>query len=376
MKPKVIIDGLSLLSPLTGVGRYNYEIASRLEEFKQLDLTYFYGYYSKQLLQTHQNKRLKNLKSFIKKIPLAKKITRKIIMLLSKFYTKTYDIYWQPNFIPLEEVKAKKVITSVHDFSSIIHKEFHPKERVEYFEKYFFKNIKRSDILICFSQFTKNEILQYFDFEENQIEVIPHGVKNDFLKTYDDLTLNFEIPKKFILTVGSIEPRKNLIGLLKAYNMLDENLKKEYKLVLVGFKGWENREIMELINKNKTNIHYLGFVTDEELAKVYNLASLFVFPSFYEGFGLPPLEAMACGTPVVTSNLTSLPEVCEDAVLYCNPHNEIDIKEKMEKILKDKTLQKDLSIKGKKQAQKFSWEKSALAHLDILKNTLNSRGEF
>ncbi len=368
MKAKVIIDGLSLLSPLTGVGRYNYEIASRLEKSKKLDLSYFYGYYSKKLIQTHQNSKLKNLKAFIKKIPLAKKITRKILMILSRFYTVTYDIYWQPNFIPLTEIKAKKVVTSIHDFSSILYKEFHPKERVEYFEEYFFKNIKRSDMIICFSEFTKNEILKYFDFTEDKIKVIHHGVKSDFLKTYDDLTLDFEIPKKFILTVGSIEPRKNLIGLLKAYNNLDENLKKEYKLVLVGFKGWENGEIMKLINQNKTNIHYLGFVSDEELAKVYHLATLFVFPSFYEGFGLPPLEAMACGTPVISSNLTSLPEVCEDAVLYCNPHDENDIKNQMKKILIDKNLQMELSSKGKKQAQKFSWEKSAQAHLEIFLN--------
>ena len=368
MRSKIVIDGLSLLSPLTGVGRYNYEIASRLEIYNKLDLNYFYGYYSKKLIQTHQNPRLKNLKAIIKKIPLAKKISRKILMLLSRFYTKTYDVYWQPNFIPLEEIKAKKVVTSVHDFSSILHTEFHPKERVEYFKEYFFKNIKRSDLIICFSEFTKKEVLKYFDFQDNQVKVIYHGVKEDFLKNTNNIKLNFEIPKKFILSVGSIEPRKNLIGLLKAYNSLDENLKKEYKLVLVGFKGWENKQIMKLIDQNKDNIHYLGFITDTELAKVYNLATCFVYPSFYEGFGLPPLEAMACGTPVVSSNLTSLPEVCGEAVLYCNPTDDNDIKNQIEKILTDKKLQKELIAKGLKQSQKFSWEKSAIAHQNILLN--------
>ena len=119
---------------------------------------------------------------------------------------------------------------------------------------------------------------------------------------------------------------------------------------------------MEIVEKNQESIHYLGFISDKELAKVYNLASLFVFPSFYEGFGLPPLEAMACGTPVVCSNASSLPEVGGDAVLYCNPHDTDDIKDKIAMVLQDKELQKEMIDKGLQQAKKFSWEKSAQEH--------------
>lgn len=283
----------------------------------------------------------------------------------SKIFAPTYDIYWQSNFIVSECIKAKKIVTTVHDFSFILHKDFHPKERIKYFEDNFFKNIYRSDIIITGSEFSKHEILERLDFKKENVRVIYHGVRHDIFKKLVNVSLNFNLPQNFIFSVGSIEPRKNLIGLLNAYNNLNDDIKNEYKLVLAGFKGWENQEIMQIIERNKEFITYLGYITDEELAAVYNKASCFVYPSFYEGFGLPPLEAMACGTPVICSNISSLPEVAGDAVLYCDPYSVDDIKNKIEKLLLDEDLQKELSQKGIFQAQKFTWEKSAQEHMKI-----------
>ena len=198
-----------------------------------------------------------------------------------------------------------------------------------------------------------------------------HGANWEYVITHkDDLKVSFDLPKKFIFSVGSIEPRKNLLGLLKAYNLLSNELKKEYKLVLAGFKGWENKEIVDLINQDKENIFYLGFISDQELAKVYNLASCFLFPSFYEGFGLPVLEAMACGTPVVCSDSSSIPEVGGDAVVYCDPYDINDIKDKIEFVLKDSSLQQEMIKKGLERAQLFSWDKSADEHLKVFKSLL------
>ena len=227
-------------------------------------------------------------------------------------------------------------------------------------------------MIITGSFYTKSEIMQRLDFKDDKVRVIYHGINHDVFKVYDDLELDIKLPKKYILSVGSIEPRKNLLGLLKAYNLLNDEIKAEYKLVLVGFKGWENREIMEIVNNNKDNIHYLGFVSDEELAKVYNLASLFVFASFYEGFGLPPLEAMACGTPVVCSNLTSMPEICLDAAIYCDAYDADDISKKIEIVLKDDTLKEELIKKGLKRAGEFTWKKSAEEHVKVFKEVMGS----
>ncbi len=370
MKPKIIVDSISLLSPLTGIGRYTYEISKELISKDGFDVTFFYGYHSKKLLQPTTNSEIKNIKSLLSKYPFIKKIARKLLIYTSKIASPTYDLYWQPNFIPNEGIKAKKIVTSVHDFSFILHKGYHPKERIEYFEKYFFTNVAKSDMIITGSEFSKQEILEQLNFSNEQVKVIYHGINHDLFKIYNDSKVNFELPEKFIFSVGSIEPRKNLAGLLKAYNSLDKEFKKEYKLVLAGFKGWENEEIIDLIEQDKENIHYLGFVSDSELAKVYNLASLFVFPSFYEGFGLPVLEAMACGTPVVCSDVTSLPEVGGDAAVYCNPNNMNDIAEKIEMVLSDEKLQQDMIDKGLKRAEKFTWEKAAQEHLKVFEEVL------
>jgi len=372
MKPKILIDSISLLSPLTGIGRYTYEISKQLVSEDELDVEFFYGYHSKKLLHPTTNSEIKNIKSLLTKNEIIKKIARKVLMFISGITSPTYDIYWQPNFIPNNGIKAKKIITSVHDFSFILHKEYHPKERIEYFEKYFFTNVAKSDMIITGSEFSKQEILEQLNFNHEQVQVIYHGIDHDLFKIYNDSKVNFELPKKFIFSVGSIEPRKNLAGLLKAYNSLDKEFKKEYKLVLVGFKGWENEEIINLIEQDKENIHYLGFVSDSELAKVYNLASLFVFPSFYEGFGLPVVEAMACGTPVVCSNTTSLPEVGGEAAMYCDPNNVNDIAEKMEMVLGDGKLQQNMIEKGLERAKKFTWEKSTEEHMRIFKEVLKS----
>jgi len=373
MKKKLVIDSVPLLSPLTGIGRYIYEISKELEKRDAFEINYFYGYYSDKLMNPSSKPTVKSLKTIITRFTFIKKLVREIILLLGKINAKSYDIYWEPNLLPNQNIKTKKLITTVHDFSFVLHKEYHPKERIEYIDKYFTKNIIKSDMIITGSHFTKNEILQRLDFKEEQIEVIYHGIDHNLFQVYsnEDLKVDFELPKKFILSVGSIEPRKNLIGLLEAYSKLSLEIKKEYKLVIAGFKGWENKEIMALIEKNQENIHYLGFISDKELSIVYNLASLFVFPSFYEGFGLPVLEAMACGTPVVCSDSSSIPEVGGDAVVYCDPNNTDDISNKIVQVLNDTELQKSMKVSGIKRAKEFTWEKSASQHIKVFQKVLS-----
>ncbi len=367
---QLITNTIPLLSSLTGIGRYCYEISKYIDKHKIYDSTFHYEYNSKELILNNSKKEVKYIKSIIVSVPFLKRIIIKLIAIYSKAFVRTYDLYWEPNFIPNRFIKSKKMVTSVHDFSFILHKDFHPKERIKYFEENFFKNIYRSDIIITGSEFSKQEILDRLDVKEKNVRVIYHGVRHDVFKKIDDIKLDFDLPEKFIFSVGSIEPRKNLIGLLSAYNNLSDEIKQEYKLVIAGFKGWENKEIMQIIEKNKDFITYLGYISDEELAVVYNKASCFVYPSFYEGFGLPPLEAMACGTPVVCSNVSSLPEVGGEAVVYCDPYSVEDIKNKIESVLLDENLQKELSLKGLEQAKKFTWEKSAQEHIKIFNELL------
>lgn len=368
MKRKVVINALPLLSSLTGIGKYTYSIATIVKQKKEYECEFFYGYFSKQLIDTKSNKKVKSLKSYIVQNQFLKAIVRKVLFSLSGLFSKEYDLYWEPNFIPMPSIKAKKIVTTVHDFSWEIYPEFQPKERVEYFQKYFYQQLIKSNHIITGSNFTKNEIIQNTGFDESKISVIYHGVNHNIF--FDRRIKKPE--QKYILAVGSIEPRKNLINLLMAYAKLTEALKNEYKLILVGASGWNNSEIKNLMAQMKESVKYSGFVSDEELAILYNQASLFVYPSIYEGFGIPPLESMACGTPVVCSYASSVPEVGGDAVVYCNPLNVEDIKEKIEMVLSDEALQQEMLQKGLQRAQMFSWKKAAEKHVEIFEEVLKS----
>lgn len=356
---KLVINTIPLLTPLTGIGKYTYEISKRVKD--DFDTTFYYGFYSKNLIQK-EIKFAKN--SFLKKL------AKKILLKTSKFYNKTFDVYFEPNFIVNENIKAKKRVVTVHDFS-FMNEKWHPKERVEYFQKNFWKNIHLADEIIVVSEFIKREALKYLDFKEENIHVIYNGIDHNVFKIYSGEELfavkrKFALPDDFILFVGSIEPRKNLVSLLKAYNALPGYLKKRYNLVLVGFKGWNNNEIMDLIDKNKEFIKYLGYLSDIDLAKIYNLSSLFVYPSLYEGFGIPILEAIACGSCVLTSNVSSMPEVGGDSVVYVDPFNEKDLYEKLLYALKNDSFREKYIQKGLKRAKLFSWEKSARDHKKLL----------
>ncbi|MFA5454653.1 MAG: glycosyltransferase family 1 protein [Sulfurimonas sp.] len=378
---KILIDAVSLLSPLTGIGRYTYEISSRLRKLSadKYEIYFNYGFYSKELFgfqkePTIIEQKFKQLKSFVDRFPLIKKIMRFFYSAIAKLNSDSFELYFQPNFIPSKNVKARKIICTLHDFSFKLQPEWHPKERLEYFNENF-DLVKKADHIITGSNFTKQEIIDYMQIPQDKISVIYHGVNHELYKPYpqnelQDTKAKFDLPKKFLLFVGSIEPRKNLLFLLMAYNLLSREEKDELPLILVGFKGWENKEIMQEIEKNQEYIRYLGFVTDTQLAHIYNLATIFIYPSLYEGFGLPPLEAMACGTPVIVSNVSSLPEVCADAALYIEPMDLQDIKDKILTLLGDEKLREELSKKSKAQAALFSWEKAAQEHFRVIEEYL------
>jgi glycosyltransferase involved in cell wall biosynthesis len=243
-------------------------------------------------------------------------------------------------------------------------------------QKHFWKNIQKSDRIITVSNFIKGEIVELIKCDEAKIKVIYHGIDHDNFKPYDRSLLHefktaYKLPEKFILFVGSIEPRKNLRNVLMSYNALPEALKKECKFVLAGFSGWKNTEVMDIIRRERDNIVYLGYLSDLELAYLYNLASVFIYASLYEGFGFPPLEAMACGTPVIVSRSSSLPEVCSDAAYYVDPRAVDSISDGMCRVFADRAMRENLVRKGFARAQSFSWDESAQSHLALFSEVLH-----
>jgi alpha-1,3-rhamnosyl/mannosyltransferase len=176
------------------------------------------------------------------------------------------------------------------------------------------------------------------------------------------------LPGKYILTVGTIEPRKNHLALIRAYEALPEKLRSEHGLVIVGKRGWKCGRIMQAISRLAAdgNLRYLEYIGDADLAQVYRGASLFVYPSLYEGFGLPVLEAMRCRVPVITSNNSSLPEVGGDSAFYVDSQNPSQLARSMERILSDQKLAREMSANGLGQSSKFSWHKAAQKFYEII----------
>jgi glycosyltransferase involved in cell wall biosynthesis len=284
-------------------------------------------------------------------------------------------LYWEPNIVPIQHITSRYLVTTIHDFSFHHHPECLPKENKEYLQKHFWKNIRKSDRVITVSQRVKQELVELLKYDDARIKVIYHGVDHENFRKYDsvemdDFRISHGLPEKFILFVGSIEPRKNLKNALLSYEALPDALKKEYKFVLAGFSGWKNAEVMSIIKRARENIMYLGYLTDVELAYLYNLASVFIYPSLYEGFGLPPLEAMACGTPIIVSNTSSIPEICGDAAYYVEPLSIDSISAGICRVIGDTELRNGLVRRGLEHAKAFRWDTSAKEHIALFSEVL------
>ena len=256
-------------------------------------------------------------------------------------------------------IKKNKAITVIHDLIPLIFK----KGKLYYYFKYFLPYILNNSLkIITVSEHTKKLLLEHYkNISERKVHVIYNGIS----KKFNFLNLTKE---PFILYVGRFEELKNIKNLLKAFSLLVKKYKLDYELVLIGSGELNVGNLDEVV---KRKIKVFKNISDEKLVEFYNKASLFVFPSFYEGFGFPPLEAMACGTPVVVSNVSSLPEVCGDAGYYIDPYNVEDITRGMYEVLKDETLQKELVQKGFKRVKQFSWEKTVKDILEIMKEVAN-----
>ncbi|MFH1582690.1 MAG: glycosyltransferase family 1 protein [Candidatus Falkowbacteria bacterium] len=233
--------------------------------------------------------------------------------------------------------------------------------------------VKRAKKVLAVSQFTKNDLVKQFKINPDKIIVTYEGVAepanaDEFIDAGAVLN-KYSISQPYLLYVGNAYPHKNLEGLIKVYAEINK-IKPELKLVLVGKEDYFYSRLKQYAKNFSDSVIFPGYVSDSELKTLYSGATLYVFPSFYEGFGLPPLEAMAHGLVAVSSNKTCLPEILGDAVLYFNPDDETDMKNKIELALTDEKLREGLRSRGYEQAKKYSWRDCAGKTLEVYKNCL------
>jgi len=287
------------------------------------------------------------------------------------FYAKKYDLIVNLTQFEASVFNLEKQVVVVHDLIPYIFKD--QKHKHKFFVYKILPYILRKVKNICaVSVNTKSDLVKILGVKENKIVVIYESVDKN-IEIYSKQ--NFELEKnlllsginigRYILFVGSCDKRKNLENVIKAFDIVCKREKNLY-LVVVGFLNENNKRYYKKIIKNFNKIKILGHISIKELVILYKNAELFLFPTLYEGFGLPPLEAMACGCPVVVSDKGSLPEVCGDAAVYVNPYDPKSIAEGVLKVLTDENLRQNLIQKGYQQVKKFSWEQTVKKFLEVL----------
>ncbi|MZI95807.1 glycosyltransferase [Vibrio sp. CAIM 722] len=396
MHTRILININTIRKPLTGIGYYTLNILRELLK-KNIDVVGLQNgrVVSKNTLQqiidsflTQNNAKETSSQSFkrivvelIRNIPGSYRI--KNFFLCHRANSATAHlvaqkyVYFEPSFIPFDY--PGKIITTVHDLSFISYPEFHPETRVAYLTSNIGSSINKSDHLIVDSDYILNELHNCYPLSKNKSSTVYLGVDEHF-RIYSEIecrsvtqTLGLKY-QHFILSVATLEPRKNLKRLVLAYKRLPVEIRDRYPLVLVGDQGWKNTELMkeakELID-NKQLI-FTGYLSDSNLKYLYSSAMIFAYPSLYEGFGLPIIEAMASGVPVITSNRGATAEISGGVAILVNPEDNEDIAQAMFDLIHQSQRRKELSESGIEFVKRYQWGKT-VNHILEIADTISDR---
>lgn len=382
----VFVNVTSLAHPLTGIGQYTANLVAQLLESDEIDdlkAICLHKILDRSELEelvkrSHSEARHSGSKISLRRLASKTPLSRRVLLGIQHSRIKKIKhelqsfVYWEPNYIRLP-MPCNTLIT-LHDLSHIDHPEFHPAARVNILNKNLPSSIEHSTRILTVSNYSKSRINAYYH-PKIPIDIAHPGVGQSFFDVSEQMKLEcrhyFKLPEKFILSVATLEPRKNLTNLIHAYQCLPDSLKQQYPLVLSGGEGWSNHELMEQLSalQEKGQLIRLGYVPQHYLPALYACASLTAYVSLYEGFGMPIAESMAAGTPVLTSNRTSMPEVADDCAMYANPENITDITSQLHYLLTNPQLRSELATKGVKRAHTFSWQKSGTALISSLQKT-------
>lgn len=363
---KVGIDARLLERRMTGVGRYLSNIVRYLSGE---------GYHNEYILYT-QDSLINQFSDNVCNTTVSSGIPRRFSRLRSAFWYHVIlpevlrrdkiDVFLAPNAIlPLGNTGAKNIVV-IHDVFQMINKNFHPFVFRIYASFFLRRAIRKADKVITVSEASKRDIVKFLKISETMVCVIYEAADERFsprdISHMDRARLcaKYSLPSEFIFYVGVIEERKNIACILEVADRMQDKF-----FVLAGRIGYRGNIYAKEIGR-RDNMRHIDFVEEEDLPLLYNLASVFFFPSYYEGFGLPPLEAMQSGVPVVASNISSLPEVVGDGGILLSPDDTLGFVEAISKILRDKERREHLIRSGFAQAKKFSWGKTALDTLEIM----------
>jgi len=392
---KLLVNATPLIPPISGIGRYTQQLLlSLLAEPGIQDIDGFvpYAFYNRQQLlnmaqeleheqQTTANGttapafKIAQLKKIAKKIPAARYLKQQLQQAIigGKIKQCKEHVYWESNYV-LSPFDGAKVAT-VYDLSHIRYPDFHPSDRLKWLDKHLPKTIADADALVAISEFSKQEIISVFNVPAEKISIVPPAVAPVFRQQYSDSQLQqlrqtYQLPGQFVLSVGTLEPRKNIKGLVQAFSRLPQSLRKAYPLVLVGAKGWHTAEIEKVIKPllSSGEIIILGYVTQPHIPLLYAAATVLAYVSHYEGYGMPVAEAMCSNTAVLTSNVASMPEVAANCAQLVDPNDIDQISEELNELLDDHVKREALQQRAKQVSDNYRWENSAQRLLRVFEN--------
>ncbi len=353
----VLIDARMVTARNFGIGRYVFNL---LDNLIDLDKTNRYSLivnddYLAELTKNASNFNL--IKAKAKWLSLSGQI--EVPMIIKRVKP---DLFHAASFsVPF--IQPCPTVATIYDLIHVIfpgHYSFIHKIYYGIFLKSVIKQAKR---IITISESSRQDINKYYGYPADRIDIAYPAAGDRFRPVKDDrliadLKAKYQLPEHIILYIGNRKKHKNVAGLIEAYSMLSKKLKDQYALVLSGLMDQELEALVRM-NKVQGRVKCLSNISEEELPLAYNAADLFVFPTLYEGFGLPPLEAMACGVPVITSNVASVPEVVGDAALLVDPNNSRELADTMAKVLENNDLKQELKAKSLERARHFTWEECA-----------------
>ncbi|HUT22617.1 MAG TPA: glycosyltransferase family 1 protein [Candidatus Bipolaricaulota bacterium] len=374
----IAIDVRCLLEErLTGVGEYTFNLLKSIFDIDRNN-QYFLFYNQSEPFLGH-----------IKKLE-AENVTLCGFKIPNKFLNLSLGVFGRPFLDSLVETQCKtkihqfffpninflsvsplcKYMVTCHDLSFEIFPYFFSTRQKLWHKAVRPKRIfERAEKIISVSANTKKDLIQEYNLNPNKIEVIHSGIDINLDKSKNgEIKRKYDLPERYILSLGTLEPRKNIETLIQAFAMLKKQTEAPHKLIIAGGKGWKYKKIFELAAKTDLakDIIFIGYIPASDKPNILALADVFVYPSFYEGFGFPPIEAMASRCPVISSHVASLPEICENAALLIDPYSIVDLFFAMKEVLRDKNLRVSLIGKGFVQSSKFSWPEAAEKFLKLI----------
>ena len=383
IKLRVAVNATPLLSPLTGIGNYIVQLGAALHARGDIDVHSFYGNRwrheppcppvsgGRSIAATRARDLMKRW------IPLKRELRNLQLQVTFKrgLHRRAIELYHEPNYVPLRY--DVPVVVTIHDLSWLRYPETHPADRVRWLQRGLSRALDRAGAILVDSAFVRDELVAMFDVPPQRVTVAHLGVSSAFRPRSPEETAVTLRPLglqhgHYLLSVGTIEPRKNVGHLLAAFARLPAALRDGFPLVIAGARGWRaadlERELRLLANAGQ--IRFLGYSPAADLPNLYAGAAAFVFPSLYEGFGLPPLEAMACGVPVLASDRAALPEVIGDAGLAFDPEQPQDTAVKIAAMLEDRAARADFAHRGENRARCFTWAACAQVTVEAYRQAL------